>query len=134
MSGDPLPENRGAGKNRFREPGRVHFSFELGLAPAIDLTFSKKDKANFYEITIDEKMKNDYITSYARRFGEFRKAETKEEKDILKGKIEVLDQNGNVDPEGISSWKRTLAMDIIKDEEIRKNSQAREENDSIDLT
>jgi len=62
----------------------------------------------------------------------FRKAETTEEK-IFWRQIEVLDQNGNVDPEGISSLESTLAMDIIKDEEIRKNFSGRKENDSIDF-
>ena len=46
-------------------------------------------------------MKNDYVSNYTRRYGEFKKADISEEKDILKGKIEAIDENGEIIPEGI---------------------------------
>ena len=61
----------------------------------VELKLSKKNKVILYEITVDEKMKNDYIENYTRRYGEFRNADTSEEKDVLKGKIEAADNNGN---------------------------------------
>ena len=45
-------------------------------------------------------MKNDYLENYTRRYGELRKADITEEKDVLKGKIEAIDKNGNPIPEG----------------------------------
>ena len=46
-------------------------------------------------------MKNDYLDNYTRRYGKFEKADISEEKDVLKGKIEALDDEGNPDPDGI---------------------------------
>ena len=74
------------------------FSFELGLTPAIDLKLNKKNKVTQYEIIVDEKMKNDYLENYTRRFGELRSAEITEEKDVMKGKLEAIDNNGNTNP------------------------------------
>src|SRR5664279_52943 len=92
------------------------FTFELGLSPAVDLKLSKKNKVNEYEIIIDDKMKNDYLQNYTRRFGELRKAESIEDKDVIKGKIEAVDNDGNIMPEGPSVEETSIGVDIIKDE------------------
>lgn len=131
--GDPLPKTDDQERIDFDTQDDFKFSFELGLAPAVELTVSKKNKVAYSEITIDDKMKADYRDNYTRRFGEFRKAEEAEDKDILKGKIEALDQNGNINPEGISAPETTLAVDIIKDEEIKKSFIGRKENEAIDF-
>jgi trigger factor len=131
--GDPLPKTDEQVRIDFDTQDDFKFSFELGLAPAVELTVSKKNKVTYSEISIDDKMKADYRDNYTRRFGEFRKAEEAEDKDILKGKIEALDQNGNINPEGISAPETTLAVDIIKDEEIKKSFIGRKENEAIDF-
>ena len=109
------------------------FSFELGLTPSIELGISQKNKVPFYSIAIDEKMKNDYISNYTRRYGELSKAEVTEEKDILKGKIEALDSNGKLVADGPANDLSSLAVDIIKDEEIKKSFIGLKVNESVDF-
>ena len=93
--GDPLPKIDDNEKIDFDTQESFTFSFELGLAPAFETKLSKKNKVTYYEIAADDKMKNDYLDNYTRRYGKFEKADISEEKDILKGKIEALDDNGN---------------------------------------
>jgi trigger factor len=131
--GDPLPKSDEQEKLNFETQDDFNFSFELGLAPAVELKISKKNKVDFYEISIDEKMKNDYVANYTRRFGEFIIADTAEDKDILKGKIEAIDEQGNLKAEGISNEKSTLAVDIIKDEEIKMEFIGKKESEQIDF-
>jgi len=131
--GDPLPKRDEQEIIDFDIQEEFTFSFELGLAPAVDLKLSKKNKVNFYEIDADEKMKNDFVGNYTRRFGEFRKADVSEDKDILKGKIEAIDDGGNIIPEGISAENVTLAIDVIKDKKIKKEFIAKNNNDTIDF-
>jgi trigger factor len=131
--GDPLPKPDEQERFDFDNQEEFNFAFEVGLAPAVEIAISKKDKVNFYEITIDEKMKNDYLSNYTRRYGEFIKAEVSEEKDTLKGRIETLDQYGNVNPEGFLTKESTLAIDIIKDEEIKKTFLGKKDNEYIDF-
>jgi trigger factor len=131
--GDPLPKRDEQEKIDFDTQEEFTFSFELGLAPVVDLKISKKNKVNLYEITVDEKMKNDYVSNYTRRFGEFRKADVSEDKDILKGKIEAIDDKGDLVPEGISAESTTLDVDIIKDKKIKKGFIGKKENDIIDF-
>lgn len=131
--GDPLPKTDEQEKFDFEKQDDFNFSFEMGLAPAFEVNSGKKDKVTSYEIIIDEKMRNDFVANYTRRYGEFKKEEATAEKDILKGKIEAVDEKGNQVPEGLFNENSTLAVDIIKDEEIKKNFIGKKENDSIDF-
>jgi trigger factor len=131
--GDPMPKADDQEKINFETQEDFIFSFELGLTPAVELGISKKNKVPQYEIVIDENIKNDYVNNYTRRYGEFRKAEITEDKDILKGKIEALDENGNPRPEGPVNEEATLSIDIIKDDDIKKTFIARNVMETVDF-
>jgi trigger factor len=131
--GDPLPRLDEQEHIDFDTQEEFTFSFELGLAPSIDLKINKKNKVTQYEIIVDEKMKNDYLENYTRRFGELRSAETTEDKDVIKGKLEAVDNNGNQVPEGPSAESTSLAIDIIKDKKIKKQFIGKNLHESIDF-
>ena len=131
--GDPLPKTDEQEKIDFETQEDFTFSFELGLAPVIELKLTKKNKVNEYEIIIDEKMKNDYLDNYTRRYGELRKADLTEEKDVIKGKIEAIDKDGNIFPEGPSVEDTSLGIDIIKDKKIQKQFIGKNLNETIDF-
>jgi len=88
--GDPLPKIDEQERIDFDTQEEFSFSFELGLAPVIEINLSKKNKINQYEIIIDEKMKNDYLENYTRRYGELRKAKLQKEKMSSKVKSKLL--------------------------------------------
>jgi trigger factor len=131
--GDPLPKIDENEKIDFETQESFTFSFDLGLAPAFETKLSKKNKVTYYEIAADDKMKNDYLNNYTRRYGKFEKADISEEKDILKGKIEALDEKGNPVPDGILADDTSLSIEIIKDKKIKKQFIGRVEKDSIDF-
>jgi len=131
--GDPLPKVDEQEMIDFDTQEDFTFSFELGLSPEVDLKLSKKNKLNQYEITIDEKMKNDYLENYTRRYGELKKAEETEEKDVIKGKIEAIDADGNIIPEGPVVEEASLGIDIIKDKKIKKEFIGKKIGTSIDF-
>ena len=131
--GDPLPRSDDHEKIDFDTQESFTFSFDLGLSPSIDIKLGKKNKVTFYEIEADEKMKNDYLENYTRRYGKFEKADISEEKDILKGKIEEIDSEGNPVHEGISADDTTLSIEVIKDKKIKKLFTGRSEKDTIDF-
>ena len=129
--GDPIPKADEQEKIDFDTQEEFTFSFELGLAPQIDLRLTKKNKVTLNEITVDEKMKNDYLENYTRRYGELRNADTVEEKDVLKGKIEAADKEGNPVPGGLSTEDTTFAADLVKDDEIKKQFLGKSVNEAI---
>jgi trigger factor len=131
--GDPLPKSDEHDQINFDTQEDFVFSFELGLAPHFELKLSKKNKLNCYELIVDEKMKNDYISNYTRRFGEFRSAEKSGDKDMLKGNIVALDDKNNNLTGTLSAENTTLSVDIIKDEKIRKHFINKKPSDFIDF-
>jgi trigger factor len=78
-------------------------------------------------------MKNDYLENYTRRYGELRKADVTEEKDVIKGRIEAIDTTGNILTDGISVEETSLGIDIIKDKKIKKQFIGKNLNDTIDF-
>jgi trigger factor len=131
--GDPLPKADEQDKIDFETQQDFTFSFELGLTPPFELKLSKKNKVNQYEIIVDEKMRSQYFENYTRRYGELKKADQIEEKDVVKGKIEAIDENGNVIPEGPSVEETSLGIDIIKDKKIKKEFIGKNIHDTIDF-
>jgi trigger factor len=131
--GDPLPKTDEQETYDFDTQEEFTFSFEVGLSPVVDLKLSKKNKVNEYAIAIDDKMKNDYLENYTRRYGELRKAELTEEKDVVKGRIEAIDNEGNIIAEGPAVEETSLGIDIIKDKKIKKEFIGKAVGDSIDF-
>ncbi len=131
--GDPLPKIDEQEIINFDTQTDFTFSFELGLSPVVDLKLSKKNMVNEYEIIIDEKMRKDYLENYTRRYGELKKADLIEEKDVIKGKIEAIDTEGNIIPEGPSVDDTSIGVDIIKVDSIKKEFIGKSVNDSLDF-
>lgn len=131
--GDPLPKTDEHEHIDFDAQESFTFSFDLGLAPAFEIKLSKKNRLTRYDIVADEKMKNDYIENYTRRFGKFVKDDVSQEKDILKGKIEALDQIGNPGENGVFADDTTISIDLIKDKKIKKGFLGKSPADIIDF-
>ena len=121
--GDPIPKQDG---HTF-EPEKSEefsFTFELGLAPEFEVSLTKKNKLTRYQIEPDAKMVADYVDNYARRNGEFVMADKSEEKDMLKGTI--------TSPDGaVINEEASLSVDMVKDEEIKKDFIGKKGGDSI---
>jgi trigger factor len=131
--GDPLPKSDEQDKIDFETQEDFVFSFELGLSPEFELKISKKNKVTGYDILIDEKMRKDYIDNYTRRFGELKQESVSEGKDVLKGRLEAIDDEGNILAEGPVAESASLSIDIIKDKKIQKQFTGKSVNDSIDF-
>ena len=131
--GDPLPKDNDQEMINFETKEGFTFTFEIGLAPQFDIKLSKKNKVNYYQIDVDEKMKNDYIGNYTRRFGEFKSSEKSVEKDMLKGNIIQLGEKNSILEDGLKAENTTISIDIIKDEKIKKHFIGKKINDEIDF-
>jgi len=121
--GDPIPKQDG---HTF-EPEKSEefsFTFELGLAPEFEVSLTKKNKLTRYQIEPDAKMVADYVDNYARRNGEFVMADKSEEKDMLKGTITSHDG-------AVINEEASLSVDMVKDEEIKKDFIGKKGGDSI---
>jgi trigger factor len=118
--GDPMPNETENKVIDWDDDTEFEFVFDLGIAPEIDATVSKKDKIVFYDIKPDDKMVNNYIESHTRRYGKFSDAEVVEENELVKGDIAETDAGGNLVEGGIVSVGASIYLELAKDENEKK--------------
>jgi len=117
--GEPLPSDKEQKTIDWDNQTDFEFAFDLGLAPEFDMNLSKKDKIPFYEIKIDQKLRDTYIENYTRKYGTFTPVEMTGEKEMLKGSIRQIDAEGNITEKGIYAEDTSFSIEIIKDKKIK---------------
>jgi trigger factor len=118
--GEPLPGLEEQKPLDFDKQEDYTFTFDIGLSPEIAAKLTKEDKLTYYTIKIDDETVNKQIESYKANFGIYDyEAETIEDKDLAKGVLTELDENGNPKEEGIHSDDAVLMPSFIKNEEVK---------------
>ena len=118
--GEPLPSLTEKAIVNFDSDADFEFAFDLGLSPVINIDFEKIGKLPYYEITVDEQLIDNQIDGYANRFGENIPAEVVGEKETILGDFAQLDAGGIEIADGISAKSVQIAVQLIKDEAIKK--------------
>jgi trigger factor len=92
MLGEPLPsEQQEAFDLESDQP--LTFKFDIAVAPEFEAKLSGKDKVDYYNITVDDKMIDQQVEMYQSRAGQYEKAEQfdPEQRDMLKGDLREVD-------------------------------------------
>ena len=116
MLGEPLPSEK-------QEPADLEngtsftFMFDIAVAPEFKVALSGRDKVDYYNITVDDKILDQQVDMYASRSGSYEKAEVYQENDMLKGDLRELDENGNTKEGGITVEGAMMMPSYIKVEE-----------------
>ena len=116
MLGEPLPSEK-------QEPVDIEkdapytFMFDIAVAPEFKVALSGRDKVDYYNITVDDKILDQQVDMYASRSGSYEKAEVYQENDMLKGDLRELDENGNTKEGGITVEGAMMMPSYIKVEE-----------------
>ena len=113
--GEPLPNETEQQNIDFDTQEEFEFLFDIALAPEVTTTLTAKDKVPYYEVSVDEKMINDQIDMFSRRFGQYIQVDTVEENDILKGTMIEM-ENGAVKEGGIKVEDATLSPIHMKED------------------
>jgi trigger factor len=131
--GEPLPSIKSKSDLDFDNKEDFEFAFDIAFAPKYELKLSKKDKLTYYEIKVDDEMVKQTIESHAARNGKTEEADVVIEKDLVRGKYEQLDQDGNVLEGGIVNDDALFAVDKIQEESIRALVIGAKKDDIVDF-
>lgn len=129
--GEPLPNEEKTPAFEWETAEDFEFAFDIGVAPEVEVKFDKRKKYPFYIINADEEMIDKQADAYASRFGENVKVDTVEEKDTVRGNFVQLDTEGNELEDGIKAEQVVIAIDIMKDEDIKKEFIGKKADDVI---
>ncbi len=94
--GEPLPSEKDDEKKiDFEKDEEFEFSFEIGLAPEINVELSADDKVKYYNIEVSEEMVENQIKQYRSRTGKQEKVDGPSiETDMLRGDLVECKEDG----------------------------------------
>lgn len=107
------------------------FMFDIAVAPEFDIELSDKDAIDYYDITVDDKLVDQQVDSFASRFGAYQKAEEYKEGDVLKGDLRELDAEGNTKEGGVEVEGATVMPQYLKDDDQKKLFEGAKAGDII---
>ena len=117
MLGEPMPNEENQKPVDFEKEENFEFVFDIAVAPEFKVELTEKDKIDFYNITVDDKLIDQQVEMFASRAGQYEKVDSYEVKDMLKGNIAELDENGNTKENGITVDDAVMSPDYMKNED-----------------
>jgi len=129
--GDPLPDEEKQEEIDWDTAENFNFVFDIGLAPEIEVKLDKRSKYTYYEITVDDETVQHQADAYTARFGENKVVDAVGEKDTVRGDFVQLDADGNEKEGGIKAEKVIIAVDLMKDEDIKKEIIGKKKGDVL---
>lgn len=115
--GEPLPNEEKQPDIDFDVMEDFEFLFDIALAPEFKVEITNKDKVDYYTIEATEEMVNTQIKTYTQRTGKYEQVEVYEDKDMLKGLLVELDENGNSKEAGIQVEGAVMMPSYMKEED-----------------
>ena len=121
MLGEPLPSEQQEQLD-FDGDKPLVFKFDIAVAPEFTATLTGKDKVDYYNITVDDKLIDQQVEMYQSRAGQYEKVEKfdAEQRDMLKGDLRELDADGNVKEGGIEVADAVLMPQYMKVDDQKK--------------
>jgi trigger factor len=110
--GELLPNETDQKPIDFDTQEEFEFIFDMAVAPEFDVALSQKDKVDYYDIQVDDKMIEDQVKNHQGRMGKQVQVEEVAEKDMVKGTVtEVSDSETAIKVENA-----VIMPSYIKDE------------------
>ena len=98
--GEPLPSAQQEAID-FDSAEDFVVSFDIAIAPEFNVELSKEDKVDYYNISITEEMIEQQVSALQQRFGSYQPVEEATDKDMIKGDLAELDEEGNIKEGGL---------------------------------
>ncbi len=129
--GEPLPNEEKQMKIDWDNQSDFSFVFDIATAPKIEVVLDNNTTLPYYSIVANEELVNKQVEAYAGRLGENKVVDSIEEKDTVRGTFVQLDEAGNELVGGILADKVVIAIDVMKDEEIKASFIGKKAGDVV---
>ena len=117
MLGMPLPNDEKMQTIDFDTQENFEFVFDIALAPEFKAEVSEQDAIDFYTIAVSDEMINSQVDMYAQRAAKYEKVEDYQDRDMVKGLIAELDENGSTKEGGIQVEGAVMMPSYMKNDE-----------------
>jgi trigger factor len=129
--GEPLPNEDQQKAIDWEKDENFEFVFDIALAPEINIALDKRSKYKYYKIAVSDEMIDQQVDSAAMQLGQNVPVEVAVDNSSVRGNFVQLDTEGNEVEDGIKPENVVVAVDMIKDEEIKKSFVGCKKDDII---
>jgi trigger factor len=117
--GEPLPNEEQQKSINWETDENFEFAFDIALSPEINISLDKQNEFNFYKIAVSEEMIDQQVEMAQSQLGQNLPDETVKESSSVRGNFVQLNDAGEEIENGIRANDVLIAIDMIKDNEIK---------------
>jgi trigger factor len=129
--GEPLPNEDQQKTIDWEKDENFEFIFDIALAPEVNVALDKRSKYKYYKIAVSDEMIEKQIENAAMQLGQNVPVDIAVDNSSVRGNFIQLDAEGNEVEDGIKPENVVVAVDMIKDEEIKKSFVGCKKDDII---
>jgi trigger factor len=112
--GNPIPKENSDVVGNFDQPEDFEFAFEVGFSPVLDLPLNEKSKFDYFTVNVDNALINKQVEDLQRRYGKLTSVDSVNERDMVLGKFEELNEDGSINENGINH-STTISLEFLDD-------------------
>jgi trigger factor len=129
--GEPLP-NEGQQKDfNWETDENFEFIFDIAIAPEVAVSLDKRSKYKYFNIAVSDEMIDQQVESAVSQLGQNVPTDVAVDNSSVRGNFVQLDAEGNEVEDGIQPENVLLAVDMMKDDEIKASFVGSKKDDII---
>lgn len=129
--GEPLSNEELQKDINWETDENFEFAFDVALAPEINITIDKSNEFDYYTIAVTDDMVEKQIETAELQLGQNVPDDEVKDKSSVRGDFVQLDENGEEVENGIQPKGVLIAIDMIKDEETKKEFIGKKKDDVL---
>ncbi len=129
--GEPLPNEEQQKSIDWDNDEEFEFAFDIALAPEVKVELDENSKYDYYKIAVSDEMIDQQVDMATSQLGQNVQDDEVKEDSSVRGDFVQLDENGEEVEEGIQPKGVLLAVDRMKDEEIKNSFIGKKKDDVL---
>ncbi len=131
LLGEPLPNEEQQKDISWENDESFEFTFDIALAPEVTVSLDKRSKYKYYDIAVSDEMIDTQVESAVSQLGQNIPVDVAKDNSTVRGNFVQLDADGNEVEDGIRPENIVVAIDLMKDIEIKNSFVGCKKDDII---
>ncbi|HSO87143.1 MAG TPA: trigger factor [Draconibacterium sp.] len=129
--GEPLPNEEQQKTINWETDENFEFVFDIALAPEINISLDKNNEIKFYKIAVSDEMINQQVEITQSQLGQNVPDDEVKNNSSVRGDFAQLNDSGEEMADGIRPLDVLIAIDMIKDDEIKNSFVGKKSGDVV---
>ena len=131
LLGEPLPNEEQQKAINWESDETFEFAFDIAMAPEVTVSLDKRSKYKYYNIAVSDEMIDKQVENATSQLGQNVPADVAKDNSTVRGNFVQLDAEGNEVEGGIRPESIVVAIDLMKDDEIKNSFVGCKKDDII---